>query len=242
MSGHSKWATTKRHKAVIDAKRSAVFTKIANLITIAAREKGGDPSANFSLRMAIDKGRAVNMPKENIERAIKRGAGGAGGVQIEEVIYEGIGPVKSQFILKCLTDNRNRTASEVRHLFSEYGGALGAVMWNFSRQGVIEIVKEELQAKNLKNEEFELELIDAGAEDLEKEEEGWTIFTKAEDLMKVKNFLDVKNIATESADIEFVAKEKTKLKNLEDQEKIEKFINTLEESEDVGDYYTNVIA
>jgi len=107
MSGHSKWATTKRAKAIVDAKRGAAFTKIGNIITIAAR-KGGDPDVNFSLRMAIDKARAVNMPKENIERAIKRGTGEGDGAQIEEIIYEGIGPAKSQFIVKCLTDNKNR--------------------------------------------------------------------------------------------------------------------------------------
>ncbi|MDD4332671.1 MAG: YebC/PmpR family DNA-binding transcriptional regulator [Patescibacteria group bacterium] len=241
MSGHSKWATTKRHKAVIDSKRAAVFTKIANIITIAAREKGGDPTTNFSLRMAMDKGRAVNMPKDNIERAIKRGTGEGDGAQIEEIIYEGIGPVKSQFIIKCLTDSRNRTASEVRHIFSEYGGALSSVMWNFSKKGVLRIMNEELQSKNLINEEFELELIDAGAQDILKEEEGWTIYTKMEDLVKVKNFLESKNLATESADIEYVAKDTVKVENAEDQEKMEKFIEELENNEDVSDYYTNAI-
>ena len=122
MSGHSKWATTKRAKAVTDAKRAAIFTKLANTITIAAREKGGDPTTNFSLRLAIEKAREANMPKENIERATKRGTGELSGNAIEELIYEGIGPAKTQFIVKCLTDNRNRSASTVRHAFSEYGG------------------------------------------------------------------------------------------------------------------------
>jgi YebC/PmpR family DNA-binding regulatory protein len=241
MSGHSKWATTKRHKAVIDAKRSAVFTKIAKLITIAARDKGGDPTTNFSLRMAIDKGRAMNMPKDNIERAIKKGIGGSDGAQIEEIVYEGIGPAKAQFVLKCLTDSRNRAASEVRHLFSKAGGALGAVMWNFSQKGIIRITNDELRVKNYDNDDFELELVDAGAEDIEREDEGWTIFTKPENLMKVKNYLDNKSLATESAEIEYVAKEKAKVENPEELEKLEKFIEALEENEDVSDYYMNVI-
>jgi len=240
MSGHSKWATTKRHKAVVDAKRSAVFTKIAKLITIAARDKGGDPTSNFSLRMAIDKGRAMNMPKDNIERAIKKGVGGSDGAQIEEIVYEGIGPVKAQFVLRCLTDSRNRTASEIRHLFSKNGGALSSVMWNFSQKGIIRITNDELKIKNYDNDDFELELVDAGAEDIEREEEGWTIYTKMEDLMKVKNWLEGKNIATESAEIEYVAKEKAVVENAEDQERLEKFIEILEENEDVSDYYTNV--
>ncbi|MDD4900980.1 MAG: YebC/PmpR family DNA-binding transcriptional regulator, partial [Patescibacteria group bacterium] len=172
MSGHSKWATTKRQKAVVDAKRGAAFTKYGNLITIAAR-KGGDPTSNFSLRMAIDKARGANMPKENIERAVKRGTGELAGAQIEELIYEGFGPAKTQFILKCLTDNKNRTAAEVRHLFADGGGAIGSVMWNFKLKGVVLITAEELANKKLLNDDnFELELIDVGAQDYKKEEAG----------------------------------------------------------------------
>ena len=237
MSGHSKWATTKRAKAVVDAKRGAIFTKIAKLITIAAK-KGGDPAVNFSLRMAMDKGRAVNMPKDNIDRAVKRGAGESGGAQIEELTYEGIGPVKTQFIVKCLSDNKNRTASEIRHLFSKHGGALGTVMWNFSQRGVIMVESEEINNKKLTDENFELELIDAGAEDIKREAEGMTIYTAPTDLQKAKQFLEDKNIKTASAEVEYVAKEPA---NLGDEEKIqvEKFIEELDNNEDVSDYYTN---
>jgi YebC/PmpR family DNA-binding regulatory protein len=235
MSGHSKWATTKRAKAVVDAKKGAVFTKIAKLITIAAR-RGGDPTTNFSLRMAMDKARAVNMPKDNIERAIKRGTGETGGAQIEELIYEGIGPAKAQFIVKCLTDNKNRTAAEIRHLFSEAGGSLGSVLWNFELKGVIRISNDKLPASNL--DEFELELIDAGAQDILKETEGMTVYAKPEDLQKLKQFLENKNITTESAEIEYIAKEEAQLTG-EDKERVEKFIEELENNEDVGDYYTN---
>lgn len=240
MSGHSKWSTIKRAKAVTDAKRGAIFTKIGNLITIAAREKGGDPTTNFSLRMAMDKAKTANMPKDNIERAIKRGTGELGGEQIEELVYEGIGPAKAQFVVKVLTNNKNRSASEIRHIFTKYGGSLGAVMWNFNKAGVLTINNEELKIKNLDNEEFELELIEAGADDIKKEEEGLTIMTKVEDLQKMKKFLDEKQIKTESAEIEYIAKEEVELKS-DDKEKMEKFIEELEENEDVADYYTNVI-
>lgn len=238
MSGHSKWATTKRQKAVVDAKKGAIFTKIAKLITIAAR-KGGDPVTNFSLRMAMDKARAVNMPKDNIERAVKRGTGESGGAQIEELTYEGLGPAKTQFIVKVLTDSKNRTAAEIRHLFSEAGGALGTVMWNFELKGVLRITNDELRITNLdKNENFELELIDAGALDILKEEEGMTIYTKPEDFQKIKQFLESKNLKTESAEIEYVAKEPARL-NEEEAAKVQSFIDQLEENEDVSDYYTN---
>jgi len=237
MSGHSKWATTKRAKAIVDAKKGAIFTKIAKLITIAAR-KGGDPTANFSLRIAIDKAKAINMPKDNIERAIKRGTGESDGAQIEELIYEGIGPAKTQFIVKCLTDSKNRTAAEIRHLFSKHGGSLGTVMWNFTLHGIIMIEQAEVNDKKLADENFELELIDAGAEDIKKEDEGMTIYTAPIDLQKTKQFLESKNIKTESAEVEYVAKEQA---NLNDGEKIqvEKFIEELDNNEDVSDYYTN---
>jgi len=236
MSGHSKWATTKRAKAVVDAKRGAAFTKYSKLISIAAR-RGGDPETNFSLRMAIEKARGVNMPKDNIERAIKRGAGEDGGAIIEELIYEGIGPAKSQFIVKCLTDNKNRSASEIRHLFSEYGGSLGSVMWNFEQKGAIMVTKENLGVNN--TDEFELELVDAGAQDVVREVEGMTVYTKIEDLQKVKGFLDSKKIPAESAEISYVAKEVSEA-SAEDKEKIEKFIEALENNEDVSDYYYNI--
>ena len=235
MSGHSKWATTKRQKAVVDAKKGAIFTKLGKLIAIAAR-KGHDPTVNFSLRLAMDKARQANMPKDNIERAIKRGTGELAGAQIEELIYEGLGPAKAQFIVKVLTDNKNRTAAEIRHLFSDSGGSLGAVMWNFELKGVIGISSDQLAKTNQEN--FELELIDQGAEDIITETKGLTVYTKPEDLQKTKQFLETKNIATESAEIEYVAKDSLEL-NDEDKTKVQAFIEQLEKNEDVSDYYTN---
>ena len=237
MSGHSKWATTKRQKAVVDATKGAAFTKVAKLLTVAARQ-GHDPTTNFSLRLAMDKARAVNMPKDNVERAVKRGTGESGGAQIEELIYEGLGPAKTQFIVKILTDNKNRAAAEIRHLFSKHNGSLGAVMWNFSLKGVILIEQKEISHKKLTEENFELELIDAGAEDIKKEDEGLTIYTAPADLPKVKQFLEDKNIATASAAIEYVAREQQNLSN-EEKIQVEKFVEELEGNEDISEYYTN---
>ncbi|MCD4761494.1 YebC/PmpR family DNA-binding transcriptional regulator [bacterium] len=239
MSGHSKWSTIKRAKGAKDAKRGAIFTKLGNQITIAAREKGGDPDANFSLRIAIEKARSANMPKDNISKAIKRGTGELEGGQIEELYYEGIGPAKSQFIVKSLTDNKNRSAATIRHVFTKFGGALGSVMWNFEQKGVLRITKEELENKNIDFDNLELDLIDAGAQDIQKEDEGITIITKLEDLQKAQKYLEDKEVKIESAGIEYVVKDMAE-KTDEDKEKIEKFIEALDDLEDVADYYTNV--
>jgi len=234
MSGHSKWSTIKRAKAVTDAKRGAIFTKLVNLITVVAREKGGDIATNFALRMAVEKAKTANMPKDNIERAIKRGTGELAGEQIEELYYEGFGPAKSQFIVKSLTDNKNRSVASIRHLFTKYGGSLGSVMWNFEKQGVIRIADCQSPIADL-----ELDLIDAGADDIKKEDEGVIIYTNIKDLVKVKKFLEEKNINTESAEIEYIAKEEQEVSD-ENKEKIEKFIEELEDCEDVADYYMNI--
>lgn len=142
MSGHSKWAKIKHKKGVADAKRGAIFTKLGNAATIAARQGGGDPEINFSLRLAIDKAKAGNVPKDNIERAIKRGTGELGGVNLEEITYEGFGPNKIPIIIECLTDNKNRTVAEIKHILDKNGGSLsgqGSVMWMFERNKSAEI-------------------------------------------------------------------------------------------------------
>lgn len=239
MSGHSKWATTHRQKELVDAKRGAIFTKLANVITIAARS-GGDPNANPSLRAAIDKARGSNMPKDNIERAIKKGTGELGGEQVEELFYEGMVPTGVQVIVKCLTDNKNRSGATVRHLFTKNGGAFGAVAWNFSQLGVIRVAGEEIKAKHLSYEDLELELIDQDVQDFQKETEGITVYTEIKDLQKIKDFLEAKGLKTESSEIEYVAKEKIAMP-ADNQEKLEKFFEELEDNEDVSDYYTNLI-
>lgn len=240
MSGHSKWATTKRAKGVTDAKRAILFTKMAKLITVAAREKGGDPVTNFSLRLAMDKAKAANMPKENIERAIKRGTGEGGEAAIEEMVYEGFGPGGVAVVVKCLTDNKNRASSELKHLFSKYGGSLGgpgAVAWQFEQKGVIRIANDQLASKNW--DDLELQLIDLGAADIQKGDEFITIYCAIPDLQKIKKGLEDLKLEAESAQIEYVAKEKIKVDE-ETGQKLADFFDALDENEDVDDYYTNL--
>ena len=239
MSGHSKWATTHRQKALVDAKRGAIFTKLGNIITIAAR-KGGDPTANPSLRAAIDRARESSMPKDNIERAIKKGTGELGGEAIEELYYEGIVPSGIQIVVKCLTDNKNRSGASVRHLFTKNGGAFSPVLWNFSQLGVVFLNQEEIKEKKVSLESLELELIDKGIIDFIKEDEGVSVQTEIKDLQVIRDFLESKGIKIESAEIEYVAKEKIELDE-NDKEKMEKFFEELEDNEDVSDYYTNLL-
>lgn len=239
MSGHSKWATIKRAKGAKDAKRGAVFTKLSKLISVAARDKGGDIDSNFSLRLAVDKAKAANMPKDNIERAIKKGTGELEGEQIEELYYEGMGPLNSQFIVKCLTDNKNRSAANIRHIFSKFGGSLASVNWNFEQKSVISFEIEQLKSLNIKQDELELALIDAGAEDIKKEEGTYYIFGLITDLQNLKQVLEKYNIDVLSAEIEYIAKEEVEISE-EDKEKISNFIDALEEDEDVSDFYTNL--
>src|SRR5690625_1591079 len=168
MAGHSKWSNIRRKKEKVDAKRSKVFTKLARMITVAAREGGGDPESNFRLRLAIDTARAENMPNENIERAIKRGTGELEGAAYEEFVYEGYGPGGVAVLLEVMTDNRNRTASDVRHLFSRNGGNLGesgCVNWMFEAKGVVVVYAEAEDEETLM-----LEAIEAGADDVSFDE------------------------------------------------------------------------
>ncbi len=238
MSGHSKWATTHRQKEIVDAKRGAVFTKLANVITVAAR-KGGDPDANPSLRSAIDRARSASMPKDNIERAIKKGTGELTGDQVNELYYEGILPGGIQVVVKCITDNKNRSGSSVRHIFTKNGGSFSSVLWNFSQLGVIMISSKEIKDKQIDVEDLELELIDQGIVNFLKEEEGLSIFSSISDFQKIRDFLEGKGLKLESAEIEYVAKEKLN-SNDDGEEKMAKFFSELEDNEDVDNYYTNL--
>lgn len=231
MSGHSKWATTKRRKGAVDAKRSANFTKLANVISVAARG-GGDPETNFQLRMAIDKAREYSLPKENIERAISRGTGELAGTQIEELTYEGFGPEGIALIVEAVTDNKNRAVSEIKHLLSRYGGSLaspGSVKWQFNYQGVIA-----LDAKELTDEQ-ELALIDAGTEDINTDD-GITLYVKVEDFEKVKERAKSLNLPILEASLEYVSKELVKPKN---EESLLKLFEELEACDDVNNFYSN---
>lgn len=237
MSGHNKWSKVKHIKAVQDAQKAVMFTKMANIITIAASNGGGDPEANFELRMALDRAKSVNMPKDNVERAIKKGTGELNGGNLEELYYEGIGPANIQFIVKSVTDNRNRSVANIKHVFNKYGGSFASVMWNFKQYGVITIRCEELPQNEL--EELELGLIDAGAQDIRSEEEGWTIYTNHKELKQVSNVLEEWGIKIESAELEYIPQETQELSE-EDREKADRFISELEDCEDVSDYYTNL--
>jgi len=240
MSGHSKWATTKRAKAIVDAKRSNLFTKLSNNITIAAKEGGGDPATNFKLRIAVDKAKSASMPKDNIERAIKRGTGELGGAVIEEVIYGALLPGKVVVIIKCLTDNKNRTLNEVKTLLQKNKAQItdpNSIVWQFDNRGVIKINQSDLAGKN--KEELELMVIDAGAEDLTEDEEEMTIFTNPKKLQKVKEALESLGLKIVSADLEMVAKEKVSLEG-EALDKVIKFFDLLDGLSDLSDYYTNL--
>jgi YebC/PmpR family DNA-binding regulatory protein len=234
MSGHSKWATTKHKKAAKDAKRSAAFTKVGNLISVAAR-KGGDPETNFSLRLAIDKAKAVNMPKDNIERAIKRGTGELGGETIVERTYEVFGPSGIAMVVEAVTDNLNRTTADIRHALSKHGGSLGAPnssLWQFSRKGVIRLAEgAEI------SEDAELELIEAGADDI-AQEENLVVYTQPDSFQKAKEEAEKLGLAIENADVELVANEPVKVEEPV-KEKLEKLFEALDDLDDVSTFYTN---
>ncbi len=238
MSGHSKWATTHRQKEIVDAKRGAVFTKFANIITIAAK-KGGDIESNPDLRSAVERAKSVSMPKDNIERAIKRGTGELSGDQVEELYYEALIPPNIQVVVKSVTDNKNRSSSNIRHIFSKNNGVFGSVLWNFDQKGVLRVAIEAIKEQKINFNDLELELIDLGIDDFIREDEGLIIQTEVEDLQKVRDFLLKKGIKVESADLEYVSKDKISLSE-EELNKLENLFSELEDNEDVGDYYTNL--
>ena len=209
------------------------------MISIAARD-GGDPDANFSLRLAIEKAKEVGMPKDNIERAIKKGTGEGGGAIIEEVMYEGYGPGGVAVMVKALTDNKNRTVSDIKHLLSDAGGSMagaGSVMWMFQQLGVITINKEQLNGK-ISRDDFELQMIEAGAEDIEESEDQIDIKTKVENFQKVLH--KVKELGVESVEsgLQWVAKDKVVVSE-EIRGRLEKLFGIFEEHDDVDDFYTN---
>jgi len=236
MSGHSKWATTRRKKAVIDAKRGKMFTKLIKEITIAAREGGGDPEGNPRLRLAIDNAKAANMPQDNIERAIKKATGELEGQSFHELIYEGYGPSGIAIMVEVATDNKNRTVAEVRHLFSKGGGSLGetgSVAWMFDRKGVI------LLPPKGKTEDEVMEIIlDEGAEDLHTEDDYFEVQTPLESFEPVRKALVNKDFEIENASLQWIAKNAISVEG-EEAEKVMKLIESLEDSDDVQNVFSN---
>ncbi len=239
MSGHSKWSKVKHSKGALDAKRSALFTKLGQAIIIAAREGGGDIDANFKLRMAIDRAKKINLPKGNIERAIKRGTGEIKGKQIEEITYEAFGPGGAAFIIEVLTDNRNRIATNIRIIFTKHGGNLAgknSVLWMFNRLGVI-CINSDLIKKN--KEEWQLKIIELSADDFKEEEQELIIYVSLDNLQRIKETIEKEGIEIESAEIEWVPKKLVSIDEAKKQ-KILDIIEELENNPDVQNYYTNV--
>ena len=231
MSGHSKWATTKRQKAIVDAKRGAAFTKIANQIAIAARS-GGDPTMNPTLAMVLEKARKANMPKANIERAIARATDKTAAAMIEET-YEAYGPAGIGIIIEIATDNKNRTMPEVRNALAKNGGRMadpGSVMFQFARKGVIEILE--------KGEEALLTALDCGAEDANENEDGIEIITEAADLMKTRQALIDAGLTVENAELRYIANTSVPVSE-EDAEKVDKLLNAIDDLDDVTNVFTN---
>ena len=236
MSGHSKWAQIKRQKGLADARRGQVFTKLAKEISIAVRHGGSDPQANSRLRLAVQRARDNNMPLENIERAIKRGTGSSDAANLTEVTLEGYGPGGSAILLQALTDNRNRTLSEVRNVFSRNNSSLGesgCVSWIFEPKGVITIEADKVDA-----EEVALLAIDAGADDVKVDGATVEVHTQIQDLEAIRKTLEEKGIAVSSAELLQVPKtlitldEKSALQSL-------KLLDRLEELDDVQHVFTN---
>lgn len=238
MSGHSKWSTIKHKKAKEDAKRGKVFTKIIKEITVAARSGGGDPNANARLRVLIDKAKAANMPQENITRAIKRGTGELEGVHYEEAMYEGYGPFGIAVIVETLSDNKKRTVASVRHLFSKLGGNLGetgSVSWMFEHKGVVRIA-----ADGTSEDDFLEKLLDYNVEDVVIMDNVASIICALEDLESIKQGAEKEGFVVEDASVEWVPKNKVDIAEKDQEEKVYKFLEALEELDDVQNVYANI--
>ena len=230
MSGHSKWSTIKRAKGITDAKRGALFTKVAREISVAARQGGGDPDANYRLRLAIEKARAVNMPADNIKRTVDKATGSGDADQFEEIVYEGYGPGGIAVLVETQTDNKNRTAADVRSMFVKSGGQLagsGAVAWQFEPRGLISVPRAELDADDIA-----LAAIDAGADDVDtSDEDTIEIYTTPGDLQAVRQALEAAGIKVESAESAMIAKQTVEL----DSGKARSALRLIELLEDLDD-------
>jgi len=241
MSGHSKWSQIKHKKGITDVKKGKVFSKLAKMISVAAREGGGDPNANYKLRMIIDKAKMVNMPSDNVDRAIKKGTGALEGVKMEEVTYEAYGPGGIALIVEGITDNKNRTVSEIKHLLSSQGGKFaktGSVSFLFQKKGIIIVNKEE---NKFNKENLELAAIDAGAEDLRWQDENiLEINTKPEYLEKIKTLLKQANITIESSSLDWVPMTEIIVEEEKTRGKIERLMEALDEHDDVNEIYSNL--
>jgi YebC/PmpR family DNA-binding regulatory protein len=236
MSGHSKWSTIKRKKALVDAKRSKVWTKVIKEIQVAARMGGADLSGNPRLRLALDKARAANMTKDAVKRAIEKGSGAGGSENYEDVVYEGYGPAGVAVVVECMTDNRHRTVGEVRHVFDKFGGHLGAtgsVSWMFKKRGIIHVLK----ASAVEDKIMEV-AIDAGADDVRDEDEVWTVDCDPQTYLAVQDALARAEITVENAEVDNIPETRVTL-DVERAETMFKLIGYLEDLDDVQNVYAN---
>ncbi len=238
MAGHSKWNNIKHRKGKEDAKRAKVFAKLSRYITVAAKSGGLDPEFNPELKVAIDKAKSENMPNDNIDRALKKAAGELGSSDFEEIMYEGYGPSGVALIVSALTDNRNRTAPDVRHAFEKYGGNLGTtgcVSFMFDKLGTI-IIEE---SEGVDEEELAMAAIDAGADDIEKLDGAFEITTSSENFLSVKNSLQENGYVIAMSEIGYVPQNFVELNKEEDIKNMEKMIDMLEDNDDIQEVYHN---
>ena len=237
MSGHSHWAGIKHKKAAVDAKRGKAWSKIARMIIVAAKNGGGDPATNLTLRYAIDKGKAANMPKDTIEKAIKKGTGDLEGVHFEEVLYEGYGPGGVAMMVEALTDNRNRTAPEIKRLFEKHGGSLGTsgcVNWMFSKKGLITV-----NTINTDEEQLLEIALNAGADDMQNTGEVFEITCDPDAYEELKKTLQEKEIATEVAEISMVPQNTIEINDEHKARRIISLMEAFEDHDDVQNAYAN---
>lgn len=239
MAGHSKWANIKRRKARVDAVKGKVFTKVAREIIVAAREGGADMETNFSLRLAVQKARDNNMPNDSIQRAISRGAGELEGESYDQVSYEGYASGGVAVLLDVLTDNRNRTVAEIRHLFSRHGGNLGesgCVSWMFQRKGLFIVRKENLPVNE---DDLMLMALEAGAEDVTEEDDTYNIITTTELFEEVKEYLQQQGLALESSEVTMLPQNTVDIDSPDEARRILSLMEALEDNDDVQNVYAN---
>ena len=237
MSGHSHWHSIKYQKGVADAKKGKIFSKVAREITIIAKEGGSNPDTNSSLRLAIERAKSINMPSDNIERAIKRGSGGLEGLKLESITVEAYGPGGIALIIEGITDNKNRALSEIKQILNQNNGKLageGSVRWLFERKSVIQALKEEAN-----KEELEMKAIEAGAEDIYWHNEVLDIYAKIEKMEGIKKNLEKQGIKIKSASLDWIAKEEIIVREKE-KEAAQKLFETLEEADSVQEIYSNL--
>lgn len=241
MSGHSHFKTIKAQKELADAKKGKVFSKLARLITIAAKEKGGDLLTNNKLKSAIEQAKQFNMPKDNVERAIKKGTGKLAGENIEEVSFEAFGPGGIAFIIEGITDNKNRTISEIKSILGEFRGKMageGAVRWMFERMGYI-VINCQAPSETQKKEDIEMAAIEAGAKDIKKQSETIEVHTGPEDLEKIKKTLEEKGLKVEFSSLSWIPKKEVSITD-EEKESAQKLFDALDENDAVQDIYSNL--